>query len=87
MSKRSAFPISLLVALATAAFAQDCTLIVPKNPLTAVGLATPYVLTGGPQCSQVSAASVSTDHARISIHLPVGHLAVAFSRFLTCDLN
>ena len=42
--------------LAGAAFAQDCVLTVPANPLTAVGLATPYTVTG---CDQTQLATAS----------------------------
>jgi hypothetical protein len=40
--------------LASIVYAQDCTLTVPANPLTATGLATPYQVSG---CSQRADAS------------------------------
>jgi len=36
----------LLLALCATLFAQDCLLVVPANPLSAAGLATPYILKG-----------------------------------------
>ena len=38
--------LACIVMLAQVAFSTTCTLTVPNNPLTAQGLATPYILTG-----------------------------------------
>jgi hypothetical protein len=70
-------------AFAQAAVNQDCTLIVPHNPLTAVGLATPYELmatnpANGPcheadsnQSAFVQAAIINKDTGQISVYGPL----------------
>src|ERR1700758_4393757 len=77
-----------LIAVPSASFAQaavnqDCTLIVPHNPLTASGLATPYQLVAtnpanGPcheadknQSAFVQAAILDKDTGQISIYGPL----------------
>jgi hypothetical protein len=48
--------LTFTVLLAGVALAQDCTLKVPTNPLTAAGLATPYEVSG---CDQTQADQIS----------------------------
>jgi hypothetical protein len=74
---------SSATAFAQAAVNQDCTLIVPHNPLTAGGLATPYQLVAtnpgnGPcheadknQSAFVQAAIIDKDTGQISIYGPL----------------
>lgn len=45
--------------------AGTCTLIVPANPLSAQGLATPYQLTGGPNCHEAAAADAAFVQAAV----------------------
>jgi len=60
-----------------AAYAQDCVLTVPRNPLTAQGLATPYTVTGcnqrdfAAQASFVEAAIFDPAANTISIYHPL----------------
>jgi hypothetical protein len=46
-----------LLAIPVATFAQNCTLLVPNNPLSATGLATPYVLSSTDTVSVCSVAN------------------------------
>jgi hypothetical protein len=46
-----------LLAIPVATFAQNCTLLVPANPLSATGLATPYVLSSADGVSVCSVAN------------------------------
>jgi hypothetical protein len=74
----------LAMLFASGAFAQNpnCTIVIPPNPLTAAGLATPYILkasdNNGP-CNQANAAQsafvqagiIDTDTGQISIYAPL----------------
>lgn len=55
--------------------ADVCTLIVPANPLTAQGLATPYQLTGGPNCHEATASEAAFVQAAV-IDPATGQIAI-----------
>ena len=60
-SRRNVFVLNALLGVAflaspAAMFAQNCTLVVPKQPLTATGLATPYILKATDAASSCSVA-------------------------------
>lgn len=78
MSSHSFFKGSALsVLFATAAYAQNCRLTVPPNPLTAQGLATPYTVSGcnqrnfATEASFVEAAIFDPSTSTISIYHPL----------------
>jgi len=65
----------LLLSLLAVVLGQDCTIIVPPNPLSASGLASPYFLL--PPCkmadvpSFVQGAIINTDTGAVSIYNPL----------------
>jgi hypothetical protein len=73
---------ALLFLVANAAFAQDCTLILPAHPLTAKGLSTPFQLTATDpatpchelnpdQSAFVQAAIIDPETGQISLYVPL----------------
>ncbi|TPX33191.1 hypothetical protein SmJEL517_g03877 [Synchytrium microbalum] len=73
----SSICIIILVVLVGRSSAQNCQLTVPANPLTAQGLATPYLLSGDATCKQatipsfVEATIVDTKTGALSVYNPL----------------
>jgi hypothetical protein len=71
------FTVMALVSLAAGtAAAQDCTLVLPANPLSAAGLSTPFVLTG-PGCTEDSLTTGA--FAQAAIYDPASHTISAYN--------